>query len=251
MRGQWLGSYQGNPQGAVTVELDDLGDRYEGMVYVYPGNPGLPPIAGAVTTADKSDKFSLQVRTDAINMRNGILVPWDSVMHNYPGVAPDPVAPCRFCGPCRGADRDHRRADRTLRMKIFVDELSRWTFSPSPVRSFGTRAGSSGKGAPSRLGRPLGVYDRHVLGATRLRRPWHRAPRAQRRKCICRSASATAANAYLAPTSGMEFRLGGIGRFRDAHVLADFTITLVVTLASKVSRPFRGPNLWRRLFNHS
>jgi hypothetical protein len=26
--------------------------------------------------------------------------------------------------------------------------------------------------------------------------------------------------------------------FRDAHVLADFTITVVVTLASKVSRPF-------------
>ncbi len=26
MRGQWLGSYQGKTQGAVTVELDDLGD---------------------------------------------------------------------------------------------------------------------------------------------------------------------------------------------------------------------------------
>ena len=136
--------------------------------------------------------------------------------------------------------------------KIFVDELSRWTFSPSPVRSFGTRQDHPGKGlhhvwdglSASTTDTSLALLDCDDLG---------RAPSAQRRKCICGSASATAANvwAYLAPTSGMEFRLGGIGRFLDAHVLADFTITVVVTLASKVSRPFRGLNLRRRLFNHS
>jgi hypothetical protein len=91
MRGQWLGGYQGNTQGAVTVELDDLGDHYEGMAYVYPGTPGLPSIAGAVTTTDKSDKFSLQIKTDAIDMRNGSLVAWDSVKQNYPGVSLDPT----------------------------------------------------------------------------------------------------------------------------------------------------------------
>ena len=91
MRGQWLGSYQGNTQGVVTVELDDMGDHYEGMVYVYPGTPGLPSIAGAVTTADKSDKFSLQIKTDVIDMRNGILVAWDSVKQNYPGITLDPT----------------------------------------------------------------------------------------------------------------------------------------------------------------
>ena len=53
MRGQWLGTYKGKTQGAVTVELDDLGDHYEGMVYVYPGTAGFPPIAGAVMTIDK------------------------------------------------------------------------------------------------------------------------------------------------------------------------------------------------------
>jgi hypothetical protein len=91
MRGQWLGSYQGNTSGVATVELDDLGDHYEGMAYVYPGTPGLPPIAGAVTTADKSDKFSLQIKTDAIDMRTGVLVAWDSVKQNYPGVSLDPA----------------------------------------------------------------------------------------------------------------------------------------------------------------
>jgi hypothetical protein len=63
MRGQWLGSYTGNTPGAVTVELDDMGDHYEGMAYVYPGAAGFPSVAGSVVTADKSDKFSLQIRS--------------------------------------------------------------------------------------------------------------------------------------------------------------------------------------------
>lgn len=91
MRGQWLGSYQGNTQGAVTVELDDLGDHYEGMAYVYPGDAGLPAIAGAVVTTDKSEKFSVQIKTDVIDMKHGVLVPWAAVKQNYPDVSLDPV----------------------------------------------------------------------------------------------------------------------------------------------------------------
>jgi hypothetical protein len=91
MRGQWLGSYQGNTQGVVTVELDDLGDHYEGMAYVYPSSPGLPSIAGVVATVDKSEHFSIKIKTDPIDMRRGILVAWDSVKQNYPGVVLDPT----------------------------------------------------------------------------------------------------------------------------------------------------------------
>jgi FRG domain len=91
MRGQWLGTYKGKTQGAVTVELDDLGDHYEGMVYVYPGTAGFPPIAGAVMTIDKSDKFSLQIKTDAIDTRYGIPVAWDAVKQQYLGVSLDPT----------------------------------------------------------------------------------------------------------------------------------------------------------------
>jgi FRG domain-containing protein len=91
MRGQWLGSYRGNTPGVLTVELDDLGDHYEGMVYVYPGAPGVPAIAGAVTTTDKSSKFSSLIKTDVIDLRRGVLVPWESVKQNYPGLSLDPA----------------------------------------------------------------------------------------------------------------------------------------------------------------
>ena len=91
MRGQWLGKYQGNRQGVVTVELDDLGDHYEGMGYVYPGTPGFPAIAGRVTTVDKLDRFPLQIKPDVIDMRTGVLVPWDSMSQRYPGVVLDPM----------------------------------------------------------------------------------------------------------------------------------------------------------------
>ncbi|WP_130578845.1 FRG domain-containing protein [Bradyrhizobium sp. Leo170] len=91
MQGQWLGSYQGNTQGVVTVELDDAGDHYEGMVYVYPGNTIYPPIAGGVVTIDKSENFALPIMTDVIDMRRGALVPWDAVKSNYPRITLDPT----------------------------------------------------------------------------------------------------------------------------------------------------------------
>src|SRR6266436_365731 len=91
MQGQWLGSYQGNTQGVVTVELDDVGDHYEGMVYVYPGNTIFPPIAGGVVTVDKSENFTLQITTDVIDMRRGVLVTWEAVKSNYPTITLDPT----------------------------------------------------------------------------------------------------------------------------------------------------------------
>ena len=92
MRGQWLGSYKGNTNGVVTIELDDLGDHYEGMAFIYPADPAIfPPIAGAVTTADKSPKFAVQIRTDVIDLQRGFLVGWEAVKHNYPKITLDPT----------------------------------------------------------------------------------------------------------------------------------------------------------------
>ncbi|MGY4474173.1 FRG domain-containing protein [Bradyrhizobium sp. USDA 3364] len=91
MRGQWLGSYRGTTEGAVTIELDDLGDHFEGMAYVFPSDPTYPPIAGAVRTTDKSDNFSLRIMTDAIDLQHGVLVPWSAVKQHYPNVTLDPA----------------------------------------------------------------------------------------------------------------------------------------------------------------
>jgi hypothetical protein len=91
MGGQWLGRYDGRTQGVVTVKLDDLGDHYEGMAYVYPGTPGFPAIAGRITTVDKLDRFPLQIKPDVIDMNTGMIVPWDSIRQRYPNVVLDPV----------------------------------------------------------------------------------------------------------------------------------------------------------------
>lgn len=98
MHGQWLGSYSGvDPSGTVTVELDDLGDHYEGMAYIYPGNyPAYPAIGGMVTTVDKSDQFSLQIGVDPIDMGHGVLESWDSIKHKYPKVTLAPTIETRW-----------------------------------------------------------------------------------------------------------------------------------------------------------
>jgi hypothetical protein len=53
MLGQWLGGYTGNTQGVVIVELDDAGDRFEGVAFVYPNDRKFPPLFAPVETPGK------------------------------------------------------------------------------------------------------------------------------------------------------------------------------------------------------
>jgi hypothetical protein len=97
VRGQWLGSYRGNTNGVVTIEMDDLGSHYEGMAYVYPENPALyPPVAGFVATTDKSPKFAVQINVDVIDLQRGILVSRAAAKQHYPNVTLDPVLDAVF-----------------------------------------------------------------------------------------------------------------------------------------------------------
>jgi hypothetical protein len=42
MQGQWLGRYSGTNMGEAIVELDDVGDHYEGKAYVIDDQPQMP-----------------------------------------------------------------------------------------------------------------------------------------------------------------------------------------------------------------
>ncbi|CAL77402.1 hypothetical protein BRADO3625 [Bradyrhizobium sp. ORS 278] len=90
MRGQWFGSFKGDNEGTVTIELDDLGDHYDGMAYVFSRAPGVPGVAGRIRTKDKSRSFALQIPIEIITS-NGTIVPWDAVKDNYKGAPFDPL----------------------------------------------------------------------------------------------------------------------------------------------------------------
>src|SRR6266550_351559 len=86
MRGQWIGPFQGANQGVAIIELDDAGDHYEGVAFAYSERADLPSLFAGVTTPGKANKFDLNLAIDPIDIGRGLVVSWDSVKANYPGV---------------------------------------------------------------------------------------------------------------------------------------------------------------------
>ena len=87
MRGQWIGPFQGTNKGVAVIELDDLGDHYEGVAFAYSERPDLPSLFAGVRTPGKENKFDLKLLLDPIDTSRGLIVSWDSVKNNYPGIA--------------------------------------------------------------------------------------------------------------------------------------------------------------------
>ncbi len=86
MRGQWIGPFQGTNKGIAVIELDDLGDHYEGVAFAYSERPDLPSLFAGVRTPGKENKFDLKLSIDPIDIRRGLIVSWDSIKNNYPGI---------------------------------------------------------------------------------------------------------------------------------------------------------------------
>jgi hypothetical protein len=57
MRGQWIGNYGGTNTGTAVVDIDDMGDHFEGRAFVYDDRQDLPSTYAAIRTADKARKF--------------------------------------------------------------------------------------------------------------------------------------------------------------------------------------------------
>ncbi len=86
MRGQWLGRYNGNTSGAVVVELDDLGDHYDGVAFVYPDDIRYPPLFAPVEMPGKEHHASLNLQISPIDVQRAVVTNWDAIKANYPDV---------------------------------------------------------------------------------------------------------------------------------------------------------------------
>jgi hypothetical protein len=71
MNGHWLGRYQGSNAGRVLIEIDDVGDHYEGQAFLYGGNPTLPYTFTRIITKDKSWRFEDRVSVYPIHPQTG------------------------------------------------------------------------------------------------------------------------------------------------------------------------------------
>src|SRR5712692_8046206 len=91
MNGQWIAEYTGSNSGSIIVNLDDMGDCYEGVAFLVDKNHKLPALTAGIKTSDKTRTF--QFKTPAIfpiNPCTRLVDSWDEVKKFYPeAIIPD------------------------------------------------------------------------------------------------------------------------------------------------------------------
>jgi hypothetical protein len=93
MNGQWFGPYSGTNQGLLVVDLDDVGEHYDGSASALDNNAQLPPIYADFTRAPipkEKTEFDLTVPLMPIDRVSGNVTTWNEVAKIYP---PDVVVP--------------------------------------------------------------------------------------------------------------------------------------------------------------
>jgi hypothetical protein len=87
MNGQWVGPYAGNSSGLLVIELDDVGDHYDGFVYAYDRNPSLPSVLVTLSYVPKTEAHFVRKLPLSPIDRNGYVLTEDQVKDRYPGVS--------------------------------------------------------------------------------------------------------------------------------------------------------------------
>jgi len=83
MRGQWLGSYSGGASGKVMINIDEVGDHFEGVAYVIPSTKELPASVAYFSTPSRSNDEVAQAYINPVDPRTGFQGDWDTIKTLY------------------------------------------------------------------------------------------------------------------------------------------------------------------------
>ena len=86
MNGQWCGEYSGTNKGYAIIDIDDMGDHYEGVARLDDNNKDLPATFAFISTRDKAAITTPDVFLAPIDRQTGLVRPWDEIKDSYPGV---------------------------------------------------------------------------------------------------------------------------------------------------------------------
>ena len=84
MQGQWIGNYEGTNKGLIIINIDDRGNYYEGIAYLYDSINSLPNFGAFFKTENKDRSFKIRTQfIMAIDPRTGFLDSWDNCKKLY------------------------------------------------------------------------------------------------------------------------------------------------------------------------
>ena len=83
MKGQWIGTYQGSVEGKIMVNVDEVEDHYEVVVYINPTEKGIPASVAYVVTANKRLEQQVVAYISPVDPRTGFQCTWDKIKDLY------------------------------------------------------------------------------------------------------------------------------------------------------------------------
>jgi hypothetical protein len=87
MNGQWIGEYDGTNTGLLVVDVDQLGDKFEGMISAYNSSAGLPSMRGFMPAIAKGQsRASLRVLLPPVHRHNGEVIDAAALSQQFPGI---------------------------------------------------------------------------------------------------------------------------------------------------------------------
>jgi len=86
MKGQWLGRYSGTNSGLCVIDIDDMGEYYQGYAYVIDDSKAMPSTFALIKTPDKSKTFELSIEVFPIHPDTGDPTTWPQITNIYPRV---------------------------------------------------------------------------------------------------------------------------------------------------------------------
>jgi hypothetical protein len=83
MKGQWIGTYQGDVDGKVMINVDEVDDHYEGIAYLLPNDKKYPSSVVSLKTTNKDTKQEVTAEINSIDPRNLHVVEWNDIKDLY------------------------------------------------------------------------------------------------------------------------------------------------------------------------
>jgi hypothetical protein len=85
MRGQWLGAYSGTNSGFVTVDIDEVGNRFWGYAYLWDNDPALPHTRADINVAKPAaNNLVARLPLLPIDRITGEVSSWPVIARKYP-----------------------------------------------------------------------------------------------------------------------------------------------------------------------
>lgn len=84
MKGQWLGQYDGENNGSIMINVDEINGHFEGVAYLRPKDEQLLGTVAYFSTDNTASKSTFEATTIPIDPRTGHQSTWEEISNLYP-----------------------------------------------------------------------------------------------------------------------------------------------------------------------